>query len=164
MLLADVASAGIPRDGDIRPAYGLFSWTPRGWRVQIRRVRYPVRRETQALTARRVPGGSLLVHKLLEARYRHHAALIEAARRHSGLPPVGGRPAIEPLRPVDGGAHPVPAPVVLTPPEGIPAQVERPVEAVVPVMAAVAPLGREGVDSVDESDAGLADETAVTFR
>ena len=89
MLLADVASAGIPRDGDARAAYGVFTWTPRGWRVQIRRVRYAVRHATQALLARRVPGGPLLVHKLLEGRYRHHAALQEAARRHSGLPPAG---------------------------------------------------------------------------
>ena len=44
LLIADVASAGIPRDGDLRPAWGLFTWTPKGWRVQIRRVRYPVRR------------------------------------------------------------------------------------------------------------------------
>ena len=152
MLLADVASAGIPRDGDIRPAYGLFTWTPRGWRVQIRRVRYSVRRETQALTARRVPGGPLLVHKLLEA-----------ARRHSGLPPVGGRPGIEPFRHLDGSSHPPPAPVALTPPEGIPAQAERGPEAV-PVMAAAAPLGTTQVDSVDESDGSLGDETAVTFR
>jgi predicted phosphodiesterase len=89
MLLADVASAGIPRDGDTRAAYGVFTWTPRGWRVQIRRVRYHIRQATQALTARRVPGGPLLIHKLLEGRYRHHAALQEAARRHSGLPPAG---------------------------------------------------------------------------
>jgi predicted phosphodiesterase len=89
MLLADVASAGIPRDGDARAAYGVFTWTPRGWRVQIRRVRYHVRQATQALIARRVPGGPLLIHKLLEGRYRHHAALQEAARRHSGLPPAG---------------------------------------------------------------------------
>src|SRR5262249_39894282 len=86
MLIADVASAGIPRDGDLRAVYGLFTFTPKGWRVQIRRVRYPVRRATQAITARRVPGGPLLVHKLLEARYRHHQILLEAARRHSGLP------------------------------------------------------------------------------
>jgi hypothetical protein len=163
MLLADVASAGIPRDGDIRPAYGLFTWTPRGWRVQIRRVRYSVRRATQALTARRVPGGPLLVHKLLEAKYRHHGALLEAARRHSGLPPVGGRPGIEPLRHLDGVAPPAPGPVALTPPEGIPAQAECGPEAM-PVMAAGTPLGTASVDSVDESDAGLADETAVTFR
>ena len=164
MLLADVASAGIPRDGDVRPAYGLFTWTPRGWRVQIRRVRYSVRKATQALTARRVPGGPLLVHKLLEARYRHHGALLEAARRHSGLPPAGGRPFIEPLRPVDGSSQSAPSRVALTPPEGIPAQVECPGEAVVPVIAAAVPIGTARIDSVDESDDGLADETAVTFR
>jgi predicted phosphodiesterase len=88
MLIADVASAGIPRDGDLRPAYGLFTYTPKGWRVQIRRVRYQVRKATQAITARRVPGGPLLIHKLVEARYRHHGVLMEAARKHSGLPPV----------------------------------------------------------------------------
>src|SRR5262249_37246344 len=119
--------------------------------------------ETQALTARRVPGGPLLVHKLLEARYRHHGALLEAARRHSGLPPVGGRPGLEPFRHLDGSAHPPPAPVALTPPEGIPARAERGPEAM-PVMAAAAPLGTTHVDSVDESDGGLGDETAVTFR
>jgi hypothetical protein len=161
MLLADVASAGIPRDGDVRPAYGLFTWTPRGWRVQIRRVRYSVRRATQALTARRVPGGSLLVHKLLEARYRHHGALLEAARRHSGLPPAGPRPVVEPLRPE--GPRPV-APVVLTPPEGIPAQVERAAQAPVSVMAAAVPLGTGRIDEVDESDPSLGDGTVLTFR
>lgn len=88
MLVVDVASAGIPRDGDLRPAYGLFTFTPKGWRVQIRRVRYQVRKATQAIIARRVPGGPLLIHKLVEARYRHHHTLLEAARRHSGLPPV----------------------------------------------------------------------------
>ncbi len=99
MLLADVASAGIPRDGDARAAYGLFSWTPRGWRVQIRRVRYAVRHATQALLTRRVPGGPLLIHKLLEGRYRHHSALQEAARRHSGLPPAGPVRLVPPVSP-----------------------------------------------------------------
>ena len=104
MLIADVASAGIPRDGDLRPAYGVFTFTPKGWRVQIRRVRYPVRKATQALTARSVPGGPLLIHKLVEARYRHHHALLEAARRHSGLPPPG--PVLRP--PPGAPARPVP--------------------------------------------------------
>src|SRR6478672_10406521 len=88
MIIADVASAGIPRDGDLRPAWGLFTYTPKGWRVQIRRVRYHVKKATQAITARRVPGGPLLIHKLVEARYRHHQELLEAARKHSGLPPA----------------------------------------------------------------------------
>ncbi|MGQ0504065.1 MAG: metallophosphoesterase family protein [Myxococcaceae bacterium] len=88
MLIADVASAGIPRDGDLRPAYGIFTFTPKGWRVQIRRVRYHVRKATQAMSAKKVPGAPLLIHKLVEARYRHHSALMDAARRHSGLPPA----------------------------------------------------------------------------
>ncbi|MFT3835386.1 MAG: metallophosphoesterase family protein [Myxococcaceae bacterium] len=96
VVIADVASAGIPRDGDLRPAWGLFTFTPRGWRVQIRRVRYHVRRATQALVERKVPGAPLLVHKMIEARYRNHFALVEAARRHSGLPPL------PPLKPPPG--------------------------------------------------------------
>ena len=100
VLLADVASAGIPRDGDLRPAYGVFSWTPRGWRVQIRRVRYPLKRATEVLHVRRVPGAPLLVHKLLEGRYRHHSQLLEAARRHSGLPlPPGSKASPQRQRP-----------------------------------------------------------------
>jgi hypothetical protein len=112
LVIADVASAGIPRDGDLRPAWGLFTWTPRGWRVQIRRVRYPVRKATQALSARKVPGAPLLIHKMIECRYRHHTLLAEAARRHSGLPPY--------LKPPPGVARQLlqPNPPVLPPPPG----------------------------------------------
>jgi predicted phosphodiesterase len=110
LVIADVASAGIPRDGDLRPAWGLFTWTPRGWRVQIRRVRYAVRKATQALTARKVPGAPLLIHKMIECRYRHHALLAEAARRHSGLPPY--------LRPPPGSSKGLPPPG-LPPPPGL---------------------------------------------
>jgi predicted phosphodiesterase len=114
LVIADVASAGIPRDGDLRPAWGLFTWTPRGWRVQIRRVRYAVRKATQSLTARKVPGAPLLIHKMIECRYRHHSLLAEAARRHSGLPPY--------LRPPPGrlGATGLPAPVLPPPPGLVP--------------------------------------------
>jgi len=121
-----------------------------------------VRKATLSLTERKVPGAPLLVHKMIEARYRHHAALSEAARRHSGLPPVGGRPGIEALRHLDG-SHPPSAPVALTPPEGIPAQAECGPDPVM-AAAAAAPLATAHVDPVDESDDGLGDETAVTFR
>lgn len=113
LVIADVASAGIPRDGDLRPAWGLFTWTPRGWRVQIRRVRYAVRKATQALTARRVPGAPLLIHKMIECRYRHHALLAEAARRHSGLPPY--------LKPPPGAPRTLPPPALPPPPGLVPA-------------------------------------------
>ena len=88
VLMADVASAGLPRDGDPRPAFGLFTFTPGGWRVQIRRVRYAVRHASQALVERRVPGAPLLVRKMLEGRYRNHEEMQQAARHHSGLPPL----------------------------------------------------------------------------
>ena len=116
MVIADVASAGIPRDGDLRPAWGLFTWTPRGWRVQIRRVRYAVRKATQALNDRKVPGAPLLIHKLIEARYRNHLALMEAARRHSGLPPFPllkpppGARNIDPAVEARSGEHPLAPP------------------------------------------------------
>jgi predicted phosphodiesterase len=106
MMIADVASAGLPRDGDLRPAYGLFTYTPRGWRVQIRRVRYPVRKAVQALHGRKVPGAPLLSHKLLEARYGHHGTLKEAARKHAGLPPPFPR-LPPPVRPAGAPAAPL---------------------------------------------------------
>ncbi len=133
MLIADVASAGIPRDGDLRPAWGLFTWTPRGWRVQIRRVRYAVRKATHALHERKVPGAPLLVHKMLEARYRHHAHLAEAARRHSGLPPYlrpppGATPGMQALglskTPL------LPPPSVLMPPPGESTQLDEAVDEI----------------------------------
>ena len=112
LVIADVASAGIPRDGDLRPAWGLFTWTPRGWRVQIRRVRYAVRKATQSLTSRKVPGAPLLIHKMIECRYRHHSLLADAARRHSGLPPY--------LKPPPGAARSLPPPVLPPPPGFVP--------------------------------------------
>ena len=57
-----------------------------------------------------------MIHKLIEARYRHHVQLAEAARRHSGLPPTpvlrpppGARnidPAVEQLSGEHGEVHP----------------------------------------------------------
>jgi hypothetical protein len=121
MVIADVASAGIPRDGDLRPAWGLFTFTPKGWRVQIRRVRYALRKATQSLTDRKVPGAPLLIHKMVEARYRHHNALADAARRHSGLPPPHpsmGRPPPRPSAPEhpENQALPPPPPLDMPPP------------------------------------------------
>jgi hypothetical protein len=163
MLLADVASAGIPRDGDVRPAYGVFTWTPRGWRVQIRRVRYSVRRATQALTARHVPGGPLLVHKMLEARYRHHAALLEAARRHSGLPPAF-RPSLDgsPGQLAEELSAQRPSPAAPTPPEGIPAQVELAASAAAAATTLVAPARVEQAEAASPT-LGPSDGV-ITFR
>jgi len=131
--------------------------------VQIRRVRYSVRRATQALTARRVPGGPLLVHKLLEARYRHHAALLEAARRHSGLPPAPFRVPTDaaPPRAVEDSAGEVSTRPIVTPPEGIPAQVESAAPMSAMAVDEQATDGRSG----EEDGAPLAAESrTLTFR
>ncbi len=124
LVIADVASAGIPRDGDLRPAWGLFTWTPRGWRVQIRRVRYAVRKATQALIARKVPGAPLLIHKMIECRYRHHGMLAEAARRHSGLPPYLRAPTPSTPRP-SMGLPPLAPPPALVPAPGQSTQLDE---------------------------------------
>src|SRR5262249_26059796 len=55
MVIADVASAGIPRDGDARPAYGIFTWTPRGWRVRVPPARQPRRRPARPRTGGTAP-------------------------------------------------------------------------------------------------------------
>lgn len=138
MVIADVASAGIPRDGDLRPAWGLFTWTPRGWRVQIRRVRYAVRKATQLLTERRVPGAPMLIHKMVEAKYRHHSLLAEAARRHSGLPPyLKPPPGLTPsvLRATAAQAPPpvLPPPPALVPPPGQSTQLDEAADELLPV-------------------------------
>jgi predicted phosphodiesterase len=149
LVIADVASAGIPRDGDLRPAWGLFTWTPRGWRVQIRRVRYAVRKATQALTARKVPGAPLLIHKMIECRYRHHGLLAEAARRHSGLPPYLKPPTGALLR----GGFPAPA---LPPPPGLvpgPGQSTQVDEAADELLLADAPLETQAPELTEPSAA-----------
>ncbi|MCL2011440.1 MAG: metallophosphatase family protein [Cystobacterineae bacterium] len=86
-LLIDVGSTGLQRDGDWRASYGLVTFTPTSRKVQIRRVKYPVRQATQALTGRSVPGARMLAQKLLEARYQKHLEFLYAARRFLGMAP-----------------------------------------------------------------------------
>jgi predicted phosphodiesterase len=69
LLLVDVASVGNPRDRDPRPAYGLFSLTDQGWRVELRRVDYPLLQAATDFRQVGVPGASRLAKKLVEARF-----------------------------------------------------------------------------------------------
>jgi predicted phosphodiesterase len=69
VLLVDVASAGNPRDGDPRPAYGLFTLGPTGWKVELRRVEYPLMQAASDYRIQGVPGASRLAKKLVEARF-----------------------------------------------------------------------------------------------
>jgi predicted phosphodiesterase len=158
MVIADVASAGIPRDGDLRPAWGLFTWTPRGWRVQIRRVRYAVRRATMGLQERKVPGASLLIHKMLECRYRHHELMAQAARRHSGLPPYLKPPSGAPahMRPIERSAPALPLPPGIEQP--VPGDATRADEAADEVLARLnLPVP---TDVPDETEPGSSETSA----
>jgi hypothetical protein len=86
-----------------------------------------VRKATHALTERKVPGAPLLIHKMLEARYRHHAHLAEAARRHSGLPPfLRPPPGATPARNLGLSRTPLlPPPPLLIPPPGFSTQLDE---------------------------------------
>jgi len=69
LLLVDVASVGNPRDGDPRPAYGLFTLGAKGWKVELRRVDYPLMQAASDFRKQGVPGASRLARKLVEARF-----------------------------------------------------------------------------------------------
>lgn len=90
LLLANISSAGLPKDGDRRAGYGLLTWDTGGWQVEQRRVEYPVDEMVAQLRAADPPGAQQLIRKLLSARYPN----MTAAR--------GGRqPARRAARPAD---------------------------------------------------------------
>ena len=69
VLLVDVASVGNPRDRDPRPAYGMFTLSDSGWKVELRRVDYPLMQAASDFRVQGVPGASRLAKKLVEARF-----------------------------------------------------------------------------------------------
>lgn len=69
MLLADVASCGMPRDDDVRAAYGILSWHEGSWEAEIRRVRYDVQAVTQQIRSCGMPNAEKRIKILLGAHY-----------------------------------------------------------------------------------------------
>ena len=69
-LLVNVASAGLPKDGDARAAYAIFSERPGGWEVKHRRVEFDVKRVATQLTDCGIPGSDELVATLRRHRYK----------------------------------------------------------------------------------------------
>ncbi|MCX7624451.1 MAG: metallophosphoesterase family protein [Thermomicrobium sp.] len=67
-LVVAVGSVGLPFDGDQRAAYALLTWDGERWRVEFRRVRYPVERTIAALRASDMPGAEAQVRVLETAR------------------------------------------------------------------------------------------------
>jgi putative phosphoesterase len=69
LLLADVASCGIPRDGDLRSVYGILSWQNDQWEAEIRRVPYDVQEVVKQIKSCGMPHVEKRIQVLLEARY-----------------------------------------------------------------------------------------------
>ncbi|GAC1667951.1 MAG: metallophosphoesterase family protein [Ktedonobacteraceae bacterium] len=69
LLLADVASCGLPRDEDLRAAYGILFWQDATWNAEIRRVPYDVKTVVKQIKSCGMPNVEKRIKTLLEARY-----------------------------------------------------------------------------------------------
>lgn len=69
LLLADVASCGLPRDEDHRAAYGILSWEDATWRAELRRVEYDVEAVIKQLKNSGIPHQDKRIKVLAEAKY-----------------------------------------------------------------------------------------------
>jgi len=68
--LVDVASAGLPKDGDPRAHYVIFTQRSGGWEVKSRRVAFDVERVAAAIVSEAMPGSRRLVTVLRRHRYK----------------------------------------------------------------------------------------------
>ncbi len=68
-LLVDVASAGLPMDGDMRAAYAILTWQIAGWHAEHHRVEYDVRGVVQAMRNNGMPRGKHFADRLMAASY-----------------------------------------------------------------------------------------------
>jgi predicted phosphodiesterase len=69
LLLVDVASCGLPRDEDLRAAYGILTWQDSTWKAEIRRVAYDVQEVVKQIKSCGMPNVEKRIKTLLEARY-----------------------------------------------------------------------------------------------
>ncbi len=67
--LFDIASVGLPRDGDPRSAYGIAEWTNGKWQLQHRRVAYDVDAVAADMRASGMPNVEKQIGILKSARY-----------------------------------------------------------------------------------------------
>ncbi len=132
ILLIDISSVGLPKDGDRRAGYGLLTWQNGGWQVEQRRVEYPVDAVVAQLRAADPPGAQQLIRQLLRARYPN----MTAAR--GGRQPV--RRAAQPVEEAPVAASvpsPAiePAPILVTPAQILAGVVPEPPPVAAPVAA-----------------------------
>ncbi|MGB8966693.1 MAG: metallophosphoesterase family protein [Candidatus Cybelea sp.] len=75
-LLVDVASAGLPKDGDPRACYAIFTERDGGWQVKHRRVPFDVKRVATQLADSGIPESAELIATLRHHRYKQLKDLI----------------------------------------------------------------------------------------
>jgi putative phosphoesterase len=69
-LLVNVASAGLPKDGDPRAGYAIFTERNGGWEVKHRRVAFDVKKVATQLADCGIPGSGELIATLRRHRYK----------------------------------------------------------------------------------------------
>jgi putative phosphoesterase len=75
-LLVNVSSAGLPKDGDARACYAIFTERDGGWEVKHRRVPFDVKRVATQLADCGIPGSTDLIATLRRHRYKQLKSLI----------------------------------------------------------------------------------------
>lgn len=69
-MLVNVASAGLPKDGDARAAYAIFTQRNGGWEVKHRRVEFDVKKVATQLADSGIPKSEELIATLRRHRYK----------------------------------------------------------------------------------------------
>jgi diadenosine tetraphosphatase ApaH/serine/threonine PP2A family protein phosphatase len=75
-LLANVSSAGLPKDGDPRAGYAIFTERVGGWEVKHRRVAFDVKKVATQLADCGIPESAELIATLRRHRYKQLKNLI----------------------------------------------------------------------------------------
>lgn len=75
-MLVNVASAGLPKDGDPRACYAIFTEREGGWQVKHRRVAFDVKKVATQLTDCGIPGSVELIATLRRHRYKRFKSII----------------------------------------------------------------------------------------
>jgi predicted phosphodiesterase len=69
-MLVNVSSAGLPKDGDARAGYAIFTERPGGWEVKHRRVEFDVKKVATQLADCGIPESGELIATLRRHRYK----------------------------------------------------------------------------------------------
>jgi predicted phosphodiesterase len=75
-LLVNVASVGLPKDGDPRACYAIFTERDGGWQVKHRRVPFDVKKVATQLASCGIPESAELIATLRHHRYKRLKSFI----------------------------------------------------------------------------------------